>query len=263
MPASSSLRSSAALRTRARHAHRRHALRFAPDALAAPLLQLLHAGRLVHLEQIDHHLRRGQQRRHGCSISIPEYYGLNRGVSGLDRTHNLEITNVTELPFGKGQRWLASPGFLSTLAGGWQISGVLSVISGAPFGVSGSSSSLNAPGNSQRADQIKPSVQILGGVGTGTAVLRPNRVCPGDHRALRHRRFQPAARTRHADWDLSLSRRFQVTERVNLQFRADATNTTNTPKFDNPRTDASGSGLGEITSAWGEREIRLGVRIGF
>ncbi|MEK7751562.1 MAG: TonB-dependent receptor, partial [Acidobacteriota bacterium] len=38
----------------------------------------------------------------GLSITIPEYYGLNRRTSGLDRTHNLEITNVTELPFGKG-----------------------------------------------------------------------------------------------------------------------------------------------------------------
>ncbi|MDP2996662.1 MAG: hypothetical protein Q8N47_04175 [Bryobacterales bacterium] len=62
---------------------------------------------------------------------------------------------------------------------------------------------------------------------------------------------------------LSLSRRFKLSERVTLQFRADSTNLTNTPRFDNPRTDASGTGLGEITNAWGEREIRLGLRIGF
>jgi hypothetical protein len=43
----------------------------------------------------------------------------------------------------------------------------------------------------------------------------------------------------------------------------DATNFTNTPKFDNPRTDASSTGLGEITTGWGEREIRLGLRLGF
>mgnify|MGYP001614604842 FL=1 len=152
---------------------------------------------------------------------------------------------------------------LSTLAGGWQISGVLSVISGAPFGVSGSSSSLNAPGNSQRADQIKPSVQILGGVGTGTPYFDPTAFAPvttarfgtAGPNALRG----PGMRT----VDLSLSRRFKLSERFTLQFRADSTNLTNTPRFDNPRTDASGTGLGEITSAWGEREIRLGLRIGF
>jgi len=45
--------------------------------------------------------------------------------------------------------------------------------------------------------------------------------------------------------------------------RMDTSNFTNTPRFDNPRSDASSSGLGEITSAWGEREVRIGLRIGF
>jgi len=37
-------------------------------------------------------------------IAIPEYYDLNRSVNGFDRRHNLQITNVTDLPFGKGRR---------------------------------------------------------------------------------------------------------------------------------------------------------------
>jgi hypothetical protein len=198
-----------------------------------------------------------------ADISIPEYYGLMRGVSGLDRTHNLEITNVTELPFGRGQRWLSNPGIVSAIASGWQVSNVISFISGEPFTVTGSGSSLNAPGNSQRADQIKPEVKILGGFGPGQPYFDPTAFAPVSTARFGTAGFNRMRGPGMRNWDLSLSRRFQVTERVNLQFRADATNTTNTPKFDNPRTDASGSGLGEITSAWGEREIRLGIRIGF
>jgi hypothetical protein len=196
-------------------------------------------------------------------ISIPEYYALNRGISGLDRTHNLEFANVTELPFGKGQRWLAHRGLLSTLTGGWQLSSVISFISGQPFTVTSSSSSLNAPGNSQRADQVKPTVEIFGGVGPGTPWFDPTAFA-----AVNTARFGNFGLNRMRgpgmrNWDLSLARRFQLGERLNLQFRADASNFTNTPRFDNPRTDASGAGLGEITTAWGEREIRLGLRLGF
>ena len=196
-------------------------------------------------------------------INIPEYYALNRSISGLDRTHNFQVTNVTELPFGRRQRWLGDRGVLSTLAGGWQLSSVISFISGQPFTVTSSGSSLNAPGNSQRADQVKPTVDILGGVGPGTPWFDPTAFA-----AVNTARFGnvglnrmrgPGIRT----WDLGLARRFQLTERVNLQFRMDASNFTNTPMFDNPRTDASGTGLGEITTAWGEREVRVGIRIGF
>ncbi|MBI5083280.1 MAG: hypothetical protein HZB13_01605, partial [Acidobacteria bacterium] len=196
-------------------------------------------------------------------IPIPEYYGLNRGISGLDRTHNIQFTNVAELPFGKGQRWLSDRGLLSALAGGWQLSNVISLISGAPFTVTSSGTSLNAPGSSQRADQVKPTVDILGAIGPGTPYFDPSAFA-----AVNTARFGTAGLNRMRGpgmrtWDLSVSRRFPVTERVNIQLRMDATNFTNTPRFDNPRTDASGTGLGEITSAWGEREIRLGLRIAF
>ena len=33
-------------------------------------------------------------------IMIPEFYHLNTAISPFDRTHNLQITNLTELPFG-------------------------------------------------------------------------------------------------------------------------------------------------------------------
>ncbi len=205
----------------------------------------------------------GQDNSDGTlAIAIPEYYWMLRGPSSLDRTHNLEITNVTDLPFGKGRRWLTS-GVPAMLAGGWEVSSVISFISGQPFTVSASGSSLNAPGNSQRADQVKQSVAILGGVGPGQPYFDPTAFAPVSTPRFGTAGFNRMRGLGMRNWDLSLSRRFSVTERVNLQFRADASNFTNTPRFDNPRTDASGSGLGEITSAWGEREIRLGLRIGF
>src|SRR5262249_1492549 len=100
-------------------------------------------------------------------IGIPQYYYLNRSLSDFDRPHNLEITNILELPFGRGHRFLSDRGVLSSIVGGWQANSILSFFSGTPFSVTSSGSTLNAPGNSQTADQIKPSVAIFGNNGPG------------------------------------------------------------------------------------------------
>ena len=70
--------------------------------------------------------------------------------------------------------------------------------------------------------------------------------------------------------DLSLFRRFQVTERVSVQFRAEAFNATNTPHFAAPNGAVNSSAFMEISGVRGtgregidERLFRFGLRIGF
>jgi hypothetical protein len=64
--------------------------------------------------------------------------------------------------------------------------------------------------------------------------------------------------------DASLFRQFSLTERMNLQFRAEAFNLPNHAQFDNPGANVSGANFGSITSAPpSERQIRLGLRLGF
>ncbi len=199
-------------------------------------------------------------------IKIPQFYHLNRALSGFDRTHNLQITNIFELPFGKGKPWLNNGGFLSYLLGGWQINNILSFYSGRPFDVTASGTSLNAPESSQRADLVKPKVEILGGVGRGekyfdtTAFANVTEV-----------RFGTAAwgivrGPGVANWDFGLFRKFQLTEKWDLQFRMEAFNFTNTPHFNNPNGSVTSSSFGEITSTnvnAPERQFRFGLRLGF
>jgi hypothetical protein len=49
-------------------------------------------------------------------------------------------------------------GVASAMAGGWQLTGLLIMFTGAHFSVSADGTSLNASGNTQRANQVKPSV---------------------------------------------------------------------------------------------------------
>jgi hypothetical protein len=197
-------------------------------------------------------------------IVIPEYYDLNRSVAGFDRRHNLQFTNIIALPFGRGQKWLSDEGLLSTVVGNWQTNSIVSIMSGRPFSVSSSSTSLNAPGNTQRADQVKPEVAIFGAVGRGTPYFDTTAYAPVTEARFGTAGFNSLYGPGRFNWDFSLFRTFKITEGSNLEFRAEAFNFTNTPKFGNPAVlNVTQTGFGEITSATEERQFQVGLRYEF
>ena len=69
--------------------------------------------------------------------------------------------------------------------------------------------------------------------------------------------------------DLSLFRTFRLTDKFQLQVRAEAFNVTNTPHFANPDSDANSSDFGKILSTNEDdalsrsRAFRFGVRLNF
>jgi len=65
------------------------------------------------------------------------------------------------------------------------------------------------------------------------------------------------------NWDLVTLRNFRFTERVNLQFRAEFFNITNTPAFGGPVANIQASNVGRITSAGEPRDIQLGLKLSF
>ena len=66
---------------------------------------------------------------------------------------------IYTLPFGANQRWV-NHGVAGAIIGGFQLNGQLSHISGAPFSVSPSASTINDPGNTQYANLVKPYHQL-------------------------------------------------------------------------------------------------------
>jgi hypothetical protein len=192
-----------------------------------------------------------------AAIQIPEYYNLNRSLSSIDSPHNLTVNSVAALPFGKGRKW-AQSGPASWFASGWQVNGILSAVSGTPFYVTASGTSLNAPGSAQRADQIKSEVAMLGAAGRGQSYFDPLA-----YRAVTDARFGTAGfNSLRApgiiNLDLGVFRQFRITERWQLQFRAEAFNATNTPHFAAPGTNVSNLQLnadGSIRSLGGYTEI--------
>lgn len=200
---------------------------------------------------------------------------LNRAVTGYDRTHNLQISGSLESPFDKGKNW-GTNDVARTILGGWMLSTALSAYSGTAFTVTDSATLLNAPGNSQTADQVLPGVLLSKGVGLNASWFQPEAfgAVPGPRFGTSGRNTLrgPGA----VNLDASLFRKIRLGERVEAQFRFEAFNVTNTPAFNNPnaninsvlrnadRTVRSLNGFSSVTSAQStERQLRLGLRLSF
>jgi hypothetical protein len=193
----------------------------------------------------------------GLTWNIPAMWDRNRAPAGFDRTHNLQIYGVYVLPFGRGQKF-AHSGLASHIIGAWQVNGIFSRITGTPFNVATAGTSVDAPGNTQTADQVKPNVEILGGIGRGNSYFDPNAFVP-----VTAVRFGNTGRNilrgpGQTNLDASIFRDFPITERWKLQFRAEAFNLSNTPAFNNPGatvSSATRTAAGQITALGGYTEI--------
>ena len=210
-------------------------------------------------------------------IMIPEYYHLNTAIQPFDRTHNLQITNLTELPFGPGRRWLNSGGVLAAIVGGWQVNNIVSFMSGTPFDITSSGTSLNAPESAQRGDQVKSDVDVLYGIGRGNAWFDPFafKPVPGTEARFGTAPWGAVRGPGYGNWDFSVFRQINLPHNTNVQFRFEAFNALNTPHFNNPGGNVSNlqlnadgtvrnlNGFSEVTGAFGERQLRLGLRLGW
>lgn len=167
-------------------------------------------------------------------LQVQRLMYLNQTVTGFDTTHNLQIMHVWALPFGKGQKWLSSGGAGGFILGGWQLSGLASFISGSPFSVYSDGTGFNTPGSNQTADQIKPNIAKIGAIGTGEYYYDPFAFANPDSPRLGTTGFNILRAPGIVNYDFSVQRDFNLTERLRLQFRMDAFNFTNHPHFSAP-----------------------------
>ena len=200
--------------------------------------------------------------------NAPSAFSRNRAQSDHNIPQNFQLGVVYELPLGPEKKW-ATSGASAAILGGWQMNGVFSAYEGRPFTVFASDASLNMPGNAQTADQVKPDVEIFGKIGdAGTyfdtsAFARVTDVRFGN--TGRNILRGPGV----VNLDLSLFRTFRLTDKFQLQVRAEAFNVTNTPHFANPDSDANSSDFGKILSTNEDdalsrsRAFRFGVRLNF
>jgi len=167
-----------------------------------------------------------------------------RGRSDFDRRHVLIVSSLWDLPVGRQKRLASSirPA-LNRIVGGWSLNGIYTFMSGEPFSVRSGVRTSNFSHES-RVDIVgaKPQVRLQDVPGViGPVVFKDASAfaipAPGTNGTGRNIFEAPG----YWNLDLGIGKRFELTERFNLQFRAELFNVLNHPNFDNPRDASSGS----------------------
>ncbi len=174
-----------------------------------------------------------------------------RGLSDFDRKHTLTASSVYELPFGKGKMFLSHmPKLVERIFGGWSTNGILTAYSGEPFSVRSGVYTNNISHQSRVALVGPPPstdlTNVAGVIGPvmfagATAFAYPAPLSDGIGRNT----FRAPG---YWNLDLGLTKKFDVTERIKMQFRAEAFNALNHANFDSPQNATSGSAAFNATT---------------
>jgi hypothetical protein len=204
----------------------------------------------------------------------PFNFAADRGNNNFDIRQSFNLTSLYELPFGRGKRFgrdLSKPANL--LLGGWQLGGVLNARTGVPIDVlivrpdiayvdtrNGNVYSspvldtngtiyttpvVNTPGGGASRNVRRP--DVVAGV---NPILDSNRgwINPAAFTVPKTGTFGNSGRNSLAgpglaQLDLTLSKRFALTERFNMEFRAEAYNILNHTNFANPANVRLSAGI--------------------
>ncbi len=176
------------------------------------------------------------------------------------RPHRLVVSNIWELPFGKSRRWLQQ-GWLSKLAGGWQIGTSFQYQPGGllgwgnvffygsdvnPIARHGSERTLDRWFNTEGFERL--------------AARGPD----GFHRRVFPTRISGLRSDSTKQLDMNLIRSFKMGERFDHRFRLDLINAPNHPQFSGPDTGPFSTNFGRVTSQTATtRWIQLQYRLQF
>lgn len=194
-------------------------------------------------------------------LATPLSLQLNKGRMSDNRTHVFTQSYMWSLPFGKGKKW-ATSGAANWLAGGWQIQGLFSAMTGSWFSPS-VSGILNAPGNADRPNWVAP-VKYLGNTGPGQKYFDVASFAIPAQNTLGNAGRNIIQGPGIGNFDAALHRNFNIRERMQLALRIESFNFTNTAHYSNPNGNAQSPQFGEINGAeQDQRQFQIGLTLRF
>jgi outer membrane receptor protein involved in Fe transport len=195
-------------------------------------------------------------------------YSIERSVSGHDIPQDFTASVLYELPVGKGRGYLANlPKAADYVIGGWQIATTMRFGSGLPlqFTAPNSLSTYGYPVG-------RPNITSLGDLvsggnqgpdhwfNTGAVSAAAPFTIGSAPRWIANLRTGPLDSA-----DISLSKRFDIWERLKMTFRADAFNLSNTPQYGRANTSVGNGAFGQVTGTTyvTPRNIQAALRFDF
>ncbi len=195
------------------------------------------------------------------NVQNPRNVRAEYGLSDFNFSHRLTVSNAYSLPVGRGRRFLSKDNAVTQLVlGGWELTSILTLQSGAPFSVSMASATSNT-GTFQRPNQIcsgnLPASRrsITHWFDTSCFVSPPSYTFGN---AGRNILIGPGLET----WDVGLDKNLQLTNRLGMQFRAEAFNVLNHANFAIPGNSIGAPSAGTVSNVvTNARQIQFAARL--
>jgi hypothetical protein len=189
-------------------------------------------------------------------------------LSETDQPQNVVANTVVKLPLGQGTHFLSGlHGLPNKLVSGWNASAIVMIQSGYPLALNAAVTGLgNRPNVVPGVNPTLPSnrsstAKTLAWFNTAAFAI-PAAYTLGDVP-----RTDGAVRGPHLrNTDFSLFKDTTLTDRLTMQFRAEAFNLTNTPHFGLPNTNANATAFGQITNTLlspSPRQLQFALKLMF
>ncbi|MCX6595781.1 MAG: TonB-dependent receptor [Acidobacteria bacterium] len=193
-------------------------------------------------------------------------YMASRSVSSVDVPHRLIFSGVYELPVGRSRQFGAGMSkVLDAVIGGWQVNGIYNVQSGSALGIGANNTAglfteaIRANNNGRAAALNVEAHQRLDKWFDTSVFSQPAAFTLGNMSPLISN-----LRNHHIhNLDLSVFKTFQLTEKLRLQFRAEAFNSMNRVRFSSPNTGVTaGANFGRVTAQSNDpRQMQGGLKL--
>jgi hypothetical protein len=190
---------------------------------------------------------------------------LTYGPAGYDRTNNILISGLYQLPFGPGKRFATSSNiFNREIVGGWELTGIQQVATGQPISITANNnadtSSLHSVYALKVCDPSRGFVHSERMFYNPACFVQPG---AGQYGSARSGPRQPHL----VNTNLGLEKTFPITERQSLQFRAEAFDVFNHPTLGTGSTLVSAPNAGLVTEQTsgsnGPRVMQFALRYAF
>ena len=197
----------------------------------------------------------------------PEY-----SLSLQDLPQNLVINYGLDLPFGRGQTYLSKVnGFTNALVGGWRVNGITIFRSGIPIALQAAGNGLSqfgagpirpnyTPGCGRNLSGDPHSANRAGEWFNTSCFTQPDVFAFGNEN-----RVDPVMRSEAGEnFDFSINKFFDVTEKVKLKFSTEIFDLFNHAQFAIPNSNLSSPGFGRVGQQSNlPRTIQFALRLTF
>ena len=197
------------------------------------------------------------------NFQAPEYR-----IGQYDRPHHLSLAVTYDLPFGRGRRFGSHGNRLVDLAlGGYTLNSIYFYQSGAPLTFGNILRSANANGTGVAGINYNPRQVTAVTATTSLPAFDTTQFAltnPVENIRVFQSQFSTVRADAFNDWDASLLKNFNFTEKTFFEFRFEAFNVNNRPVFSAPNLSQTSATFGQInTTANNPRTIQLAGRFVF